>query len=47
MPYSHPVFDRTVARFLREQSRKRYLDVGAGAAKYGRIIRKSVFPCIH
>lgn len=40
MPYSDPRFDKTVENFLKLHKFNNYLDIGAGAGKYGSMIRK-------
>ena len=42
MPYSDLRFDKKVEEFIKKHKFKEYLDVGPGAGKYGRIIRKIV-----
>lgn len=43
MPYSNPSFDKTIEKFLIKHKFEHYLDIGPGAGKYGKIIRKN-FP---
>lgn len=40
MPYSDASFDKRVEKFLASHSFCNYLDIGPGAGKYGKIIRK-------
>jgi hypothetical protein len=40
MPYSEPTFDEKVRKFLFSHPGKTYLDIGAGAGKYGKMIRQ-------
>lgn len=40
MPYSEPTFDNKIKNFLFSHPGKTYLDIGAGAGKYGQMIRK-------
>jgi len=46
MPYSEPTFDNKIKNFLFAHPGKTYLDIGAGAGKYGKIIRK-INPSAH
>ncbi len=39
MPFSNGVFDDIVSRLMQEVNPKTCLDIGAGAGKYGRILR--------
>ena len=41
MPYSAAVFDEVVAGLLRRMTPPSVLDVGAGAGKYGRLVKES------
>lgn len=43
MPYSSPFFDNNVKDFIKNHRFMNYLDVGAGAGKYGAMIRE-VYP---
>lgn len=43
MPYSDPRFDKSVEKFIESHKFTDYFDIGAGAGKYGRMIR-SQFP---
>jgi trans-aconitate methyltransferase len=40
MPYSEPTFDNKIRNFLSVYPGKTYLDIGAGAGKYGKMIRQ-------
>lgn len=40
MPYSDPIFDKQIEKFIAKHKFKKCLDVGAGAGKYGKIIKK-------
>jgi len=40
MPFSEPTFDRQIAGFIAAHKFRTYLDIGAGAGKYGKIIRE-------
>ncbi len=40
MPLSNRTFDEAVEEFLSKHLEKKYLDLGTGAGKYGKIIRK-------
>ncbi|PRP95849.1 hypothetical protein ENSA5_37180 [Enhygromyxa salina] len=40
MPYSSDVFDADIEAFLRTHDAQSYLDLGPGAGKYGRMIRR-------
>jgi len=40
MPYSSFVFDPVISRFLEKIQPKTFLDIGAGAGKYGELIKK-------
>lgn len=42
MPYSDPRFDKTVEKFIKLHNFNNYLDVGAGAGKYGTMVRRIV-----
>lgn len=42
MPYSDPRFDKSVEKFIKLHKFKDYLDIGAGAGKYGRMIKNLV-----
>ena len=42
MPYSSDAFDELIGTMLKLWNYKRYLDVGCGAGKYGRMIRTLV-----
>lgn len=46
MPYSDATFDAEAEQFLRDHPAQRYLDIGAGAGKYGQMIRR-VAPASH
>lgn len=46
MPYSSSIFDEQIRNLLLLWSYERYLDVGCGAGKYGRMIR-ALFPDSH
>src|SRR5687767_15112127 len=46
MPLSNRLFDEQVKQFLSEHPAQRYLDIGAGAGKYGKLI-KSFYPNSH
>ena len=43
MPYSDSRFDKTVEKFVKTHKFKDYFDVGAGAGKYGGMIR-NIYP---
>lgn len=40
MPYSDSSFDKKVEKFIANYKFRKYLDIGPGAGKYGKIIRK-------
>ncbi|BCX14630.1 MAG: hypothetical protein KatS3mg088_313 [Patescibacteria group bacterium] len=40
MPYSDPTFDKQVENFILEHKFRNYIDIGAGAGKYGKMIKK-------
>ena len=40
MPYSKNYLDQEVKEFLKNHKLKKYLDIGAGAGKFGRMIRE-------
>ncbi len=43
MPYSDSRFDKAVEKFIKLHEFKNYLDIGAGAGKYGKMIR-DIYP---
>ena len=45
MPYSSEEFDKVVMRLFSDWRYKRYLDIGAGAGKYGKMIKSLVGDC--
>lgn len=40
MPYSDTTFDSRVEDFLKKKAARKYLDIGPGAGKYGKMIRR-------
>lgn len=39
MPYSSPVFDRAITEVIKHIDTKSFFDIGAGAGKYGELVR--------
>lgn len=46
MPYSDPIFDKQIESFILKHKFKDYVDIGAGAGKYGKMIKK-ILPQSH
>lgn len=42
MPYSEPIFDKQIKNFILKHKFKEYIDIGAGAGKYGKMIKKNL-----
>lgn len=42
MPYSSGKFDKEISEYIKKRQYKKYLDIGAGAGKYGKIIRNII-----
>lgn len=42
MPYSDSSFDQQIKEFIKEKKFLKYLDIGSGAGKYGRIIKETI-----
>jgi len=40
MPYSDSTFDKKIENFILKHKFKNYIDIGAGAGKYGKMIKK-------
>jgi len=40
MPYSVSTFDKQIGNFILKHKFKNYIDIGAGAGKYGKMIKK-------
>jgi hypothetical protein len=45
MPYSKPVFDSLAAQIIRALAPRTCLDLGAGAGKYGKLVRRECPVC--
>jgi|SRR3989344_3648792 len=39
MPYSNPVFDKVILKTIKFVKAKKFLDIGAGAGKYGDLVK--------
>src|SRR5258708_1984909 len=50
MPFSNPLFDSKITAFLKRKKLRTYLDVGAGAGKYEKLIHdvnsKAIVECV-
>lgn len=42
MPYSDPAFDKQVENFLVKHKFQKYIDIGSGSGKYGKMIKKNL-----
>ena len=41
MPYSNPIFDKVILKAIKLVKAKNFLDIGAGAGKYGNLVKDS------